>query len=147
MLNPHLMFSVQEVHLIRLYPKPAFPQRYSNGKSEMFVQLMTNLSLWKKKKNFGGGGWGINDLRFFLHKHSIRQKMGKCPQTLTRTHLHIVFFFCCRPLCNLIGRQFHTSAQQPYFEPCMFWGGVVGFSSVVKEEKEGTKIQQERVES
>lgn len=54
--------------------------------------------------------------------------------------------FCCRPLCNLIGRQFHTSARQPHVEPCVFWGGVVGFSNVVKQEKEGTKIQQERVE-
>lgn len=54
---------------------------------------------------------------------------------------------CCRPLCNLIGCRFHTSARQPYIEPCVFWGGVMGFSNVVKEEKEGTKIQQERVQS
>lgn len=59
----------------------------------------------------------------------------------------LLFFFPPCPLCNLIGRRFHTSARQPYFEPGVFRGGVAGFSKVVKEEKEGTKIQRERVES
>lgn len=83
-----------------------------------------------------------------LQKHSIKQKMGKCPQTLTCTHLHAFFFLLLfGPLCNLIVSRFHTSAHQPYFEPCVFWGGVMGFLNIVKEEKEGTKIQQERVGS